>query len=77
MPVFVLHFLQFFVGGGSSGRCPGSSGPVFPLRFSAKSFLRFSLEGFRKFAPKVSPEISWGPEIPVLGPEVPVPGKFG
>ena len=58
---------------GSSVRCTGSSGPVFPLRFLAKSFLCFSLEGFRKFAPEVSSEISGGPEIPALGLEVPVP----
>ena len=49
----------------------------------AKSFSRFSLEGFRKFALEVSSEISGGPEIPVLGPdipgltpELPVPRKF-
>ena len=83
MPVFVLLFLQFFSGAevparrpeiptpGSSGRCPGISGPIFHLIFSAKSFRRFSLEGFRKFAPEVSSEIFGGPEIPVLGPEYP------
>ena len=84
MPVFVLQFLLFFCGleilarraeipaPGSSGRCPGISGPIFDLSFSAKSFRRFSLEGFRKFAPEVSSEIFGGPEIPVLGPEYPV-----
>ena len=36
------------------------------VRFLAKSFSRFSLEGFRKFSPDVFPE------IPTLGPEVPV-----
>ena len=83
MPVFVLQFLLFFCGPeipawrleipapGSSGRCPGSSGPYFHLSFSAKSFRLFSLEGFQKFAPEVSSEISGGPEIPVLGPEYP------
>ena len=43
----------------------------FLLGFLAKSFSHFSLEGFRKFAPEVSSEISGGPEIPVLGPEYP------
>ena len=49
----------------------------FHLSSLAKSFWCFSLEGFRKFAPEVSPEISGGPEIPVLGPEYPAQEKFG
>ena len=49
----------------------GSSGPIFHPKFLAKSFRRFSLEGFRNFAPEVSLEIFGGPEIPVLGPEYP------
>ena len=69
MPVFVLLFLLFF--SGAEVPAHGSSGPFFHLSFLAKSFRRFSLEGFRNFA------LSGGPEIPVLGPEVPVPGKFG
>ena len=69
-----FHFAlsAVFRRGGSSGRCPGSSGPVFPWFFRLSLFSCFSLEGFRKFAPEVSPENSEGPEILVLGPEVPV-----
>ena len=70
MHVFVLQFLPVFRGAevpgfrpeipapGSSGPSTGSSGPYFHLSFLAKSFRRFSLEGFRNFAPKVSSEIS-------------------
>ena len=62
---------------GSSGRCPGISGPIFHPRIFSKSFRRFSLEGFRNFAPEVSPEISEGPEISALGPEVLAQEIFG
>ena len=67
MPVFVLLFLLFFSRAevpalrpeipapGSSGHCLGISGLIFHLSFSAKSFRRFSLEGFRNFALEVSP----------------------
>ena len=70
MPVFVLLFLQLF----SWAEVPAH---IFHLRFLAKSFLRFSLEGFWNFAPEVSPEISGVPEIPALGPEVPAQEIFG
>ena len=82
MPVFVLQFLPIFRGAEVPGfrpeiPAPGSSGPFFHLSFLAKSFRRFSREGFRNFAPEVSSEISGGPEIPVLGPKYPAQGKFG
>ena len=65
-----MHFLQFF----SGAEVPAH---IFHPRFLAKYFSRFSLEGFRNFAPEVSPEISGGPEIPALGSEVPAQVLFG
>ena len=69
-----------FQWGGISG--PPAQAPEVPAqnfhpRFLVKSFSRFSLEGFRNFAPKVSPEIFGGPEIPALGLEVPAQEIFG
>ena len=78
MPVFILHFLQFFRGAEVPDRrpeipAPGSSGPCFHLSLLRLSPFGDSLCRGSGFLPwKFSPEIFGGPEIPVLGPEYPV-----
>ena len=73
---FRIAVSAVFQWGGSSGRCPRSSGPYFLLSFSAKSFAFFSRVGVRNFARKFAPEISGAPEVPALCPGISGPRKF-